>query len=247
MGRVESGDRLFIGVDGGGTKTEFVLFHENGRIFNRIVIGGSNPNVCGTQGCCNVLKAGLDRLLGLGMEVRGVFIGCAGMGGGNHAQVVKATLKKEYPHLTLECGSDIRNIIACSDSREKCIATICGTGSVVYANENGNLHRLGGAGYLLEKKGSGYDIGRDVLYAALQDRDGTGEKTLLTGMVEQRLGTTVWECIQELYKKEPAFIASFAPMAFQAFRAGDRVAGDILEENVARLALLINTAAERYD
>ena len=39
----------YIGIDGGGTKTEFVLFTEQGHIVNRICLEGSNANVCATM------------------------------------------------------------------------------------------------------------------------------------------------------------------------------------------------------
>lgn len=42
---VKSGKpKNFIGVDGGATKTEFILFTDSGEIIKRIVLGGCNPN-----------------------------------------------------------------------------------------------------------------------------------------------------------------------------------------------------------
>ena len=246
LGNIKSEEKILIGVDGGGSKTEFVMFNEDGRIFNRIVLGGANPNTYGMEACCNIMKAGLDKLLNQGMNVTGVFIGCAGFMSGNNAELVKTALKKIYPQLIIDCGSDILNIIGCGSNRDRCIAAICGTGSIVYANDYGKLYRVGGGGCLFDKYGSGYDIGRETLYVSLQDRDGIGEKTCITQMVEERLGTTVWNCIPELYKKDSAFIASFAPIAFEAYKRGDKVAKEILEANSAYLAKLINYTAKTY-
>ena len=49
-----SGDseKMMIGIDGGGTQTEFVLFSESGRVLNRIVLGGSKSKY-GWNGECN--------------------------------------------------------------------------------------------------------------------------------------------------------------------------------------------------
>ena len=43
------GEQLLIGIDGGGTKTEFVLFTEHGRILRRVKLSCSNPNDIGLE------------------------------------------------------------------------------------------------------------------------------------------------------------------------------------------------------
>lgn len=89
-----------------------------------------------------------------------------------------------------------------------------------YANQNGNLKHFGGRGYLLDKGGSGYHIGRDAICAAQDARDGIGEHTILTDLVEEKLGNTVWESIQDIYSKNQSYIASFTPCVFLAYEMG---------------------------
>lgn len=72
---------------------------------------------------------------------------------------------------------------------------------IVYTNRNGNLKHFGGRGYLLDKGGSGFHIGRDAICAAQDARDGTGKHTILTDLVEDKIGNTVWESIQDIYSK----------------------------------------------
>lgn len=40
-------DDLFLGIDGGGTKTEFVLVSSEGYVLKRLVKSGCNPNDIG--------------------------------------------------------------------------------------------------------------------------------------------------------------------------------------------------------
>ena len=47
-----------IAIDGGGTKTELVLFTPTGEVLARVVSGGSNPNSVGVDGATRVLKNG---------------------------------------------------------------------------------------------------------------------------------------------------------------------------------------------
>ena len=43
-------ENLYLGIDGGGTKTEFALVTADGHILKRIIEGGSNPNDIGISG-----------------------------------------------------------------------------------------------------------------------------------------------------------------------------------------------------
>ena len=73
---VKSDDgKAFIGIDGGATKTEFVLFSDNGDILKRVVLDGCNPNACGIDKAFSVLKTGIDSLLAVRHDVAGVFCG----------------------------------------------------------------------------------------------------------------------------------------------------------------------------
>lgn len=130
---------------------------------------------------------------------------------------------------------------------DRCVAAISGTGMIIYANQNGNLKHFGGRGYLLDKGGSGYHIGRDAICAAQDARDGIGEHTILTDLVEEKLGNTVWESIQDIYSKNQSYIASFTPCVFLAYENGDKIAEQILKNNAACLAELINFAVDHYD
>ena len=238
--------RVLFGVDGGGTKTEFVMFREDGQFLNRLVLEGANPNTVGVEKNVQVIKAGISQLQG-GAQIAGIFVGCAGYFSGNNLQQVQSALQNAYPGTKIGCHSDIMNIIAGGSDSWRCISAICGTGSVIYANENRNLHRLGGFGYLLDKQGSGFDMGRDVLRTALQERDGNGEKSLITELVEKKLGSTVWENISVVYQKGTPYIASFTPILFEAYAKGDKVATEILHSHADYLAGQITRAHQLYD
>lgn len=242
---VETAEKALIAVDGGGTKTEFVLITADGRLLRRLILPGANPNGSTLEQACGILRQGIDALLGEGVQVQAVFIGCAGMASGGNGEAAERLLRKAYPHLTLRCRSDILNILAQAKDPENAIAAICGTGSVVYATKHGTLLRFGGGGWRLETCGSSYDLGRAALLAALEHRDGTGPETVLTAMVEQRLGGGVWANVGKLHTESTAFIASLAPLVTDAWQKGDAVATDIVNKTLHRLAHLIITASEK--
>lgn len=239
LGTAPAEQTALLAVDGGGTKTEFVLIRPTGQLLKRLVLPGSNPNSTSRETCIQVLSRGIDQMLQTDIRLLGIFIGCAGMASGDHASVITAELRKRYPGIPLKCDSDIRSVLACADDPDNAVAVICGTGSVVYASAGGKLIRAGGGGWKLDPVGSGYEIGRQALLAALEDRDKSGPPTALTRMVERQLKDTVWNSIPALYGSEPAAIAAFAPYVMDAWQSGDEVAERIVETNVCRLAELI--------
>ena len=231
-----------IGIDGGATKTEFVLIDVTGRCLNTIVLPGCNPNACGVEKTLEILRQGIDFLRPQEMNVAAVHFGGAGMFSGNYADAVRTALQKAYPNLKVSCANDISNVIACCEEPDLCIAAISGTGCVVYSHRAGQLRRFGGIGYLFEGSGSGYDMGRDAITAALRAGDGLAEPTLLTRLVERRLGGPVWNSIQDLYRREPAYIASFSVLVSQAAEENDPVAQQILQRNAKHMSELIRAA-----
>ncbi len=247
LGREKNNKKTMIAIDGGGSKTEFVLFDEEGNILENIVSGPSNPNSIGMERAISTIQNGINRLLSKSNDVSGIFIGASGFLTGNNAKEIMNILKKEYPYIKIKCDSDIANVIASATEKEKCIAVICGTGSVVFAKEKDKMHQLTGWGYLLSKSGSGYDIGRDGLYAALQEREGLGEKTLITPLIEEKLGGTALDNLDVIYKNDQSFIASFSRLVLAAGEKGDKIAIRILSENAKRLAYVINHASLVYD
>ena len=234
-----------IGVDAGGSKTEFVLIDTDGDQLARTVLEGANPNVCGIETTVQIALRGIRLLCPENLRVLGIWFGGAGLASGNHADMLLSALRKAFPSTQVFCGSDILNVLACASTPEHCIAAISGTGSVVYLNDHGKVLRRGGNGYRFEQLGSGYDVGRDAITAALRDRDGLGEQTLLTALVEQKLGGGAWEHIQELYQGSIAYIATFAPLVSEAAEQNDAVATEILRQNSAHLAKLVSALAEQ--
>lgn len=246
IGSPEKSSKLMIGIDGGGTKTEFVMFDDKGNIFDRTVLEGCNPNVVGVNGAVSVLKSGINELLSKNPNVSGIYIGAAGFLLSNKVSEIKDKLMEAYPNVKLKCKSDMLNVVASCTKSEKCIGAICGTGFVTYAKINDELIRYGGWGYLLNKKGSGFDIGSEAIYSALAEKEGTGEKTLITELLEKKISFPLSNLISEVYKNGQAYIASFAPIVFDAYNEGDKIAEKILKENAYSVCEILNFVSEKH-
>ena len=238
--------KVMIGVDGGGTKTQFMLFTEDGNILDNIKLDACNPNTVGIQASIDVLTRGITTLMATNPNISGIFIGSAGFLLGNNSVQIMSALKKSFPHIKMDCASDMLNIAASAlEDDSCCIAGICGTGSSILIKQYDKLTRLSGYGYLLSKSGSGYDIGRDALYAAMCDIDGYGESTALTPLIQAKLGKSISDIIDKVCKNNAAFTASLAQIVFECYRKGDNISTKIITENAKALAEVINVAHEK--
>ena len=234
-----------IGIDGGGTKTEFVLFDNLGNLIQRIKLEGSNPNTIGIEHSIETFGLGIDTLMVNTSSISSIFIGAAGLDGGKVSEQICNSLKKRYSKSIIACQNDIANVVACGEQLDDCVAAICGTGTIVYANKGDRLRRFGGYGYLLDMGGSGFDIGRAALLTALEQQDGFGSKSLITDFVVQQVGRSVWDNISTIYEGSQSYVASLAPCVFSAYENGDKKAREILEYNAGCLAERIKIAIEK--
>lgn len=235
----------YLGIDGGGTKSDFILADQNGKIRKRTILGSANPNDVGMESCFQVLNAGiLDVCDGLPMRNISVFAGLSGGIAGDNQQRIAEHLK-HYSFGMVKNGSDAQNAIAVSLGDRDGIVVIMGTGAMAFAQSNGELHRIGGFGYLFGDNGGGFSLGRDAISAALRDECGYGEKTLLTELVlKQCGGASVLGALSNFYDGGKRMVASYAPLVFEALAAGDGVAKKVLSTNMLSVADLIEAAAK---
>ncbi len=242
-------ERVMIGIDGGGTKTEFAIFTESGRVLKRLYLESSHPDSIGLEHSIEVLRSGIDKLLEYSPNVCAIFAGLAGVLNKNvaNAEKIANALAKKYKNIKIVIESDILNVIYCASKKKNLISIICGTGSILFLRKDGQNHRFGGWGNLFDDVGSGYAIARDGIRAVIEEIDGMGEPTLITSLIEEAsedgsFSTVISNC----YKHPKSYIASFAPLIFQAYREGDKVATEILENNAHGIAKLINSAMARH-
>lgn len=236
---------LFLGIDGGGTKTEFLLVSAEGYVQKRLIKSGCNPNDIGYSKMFSLLSDGIGDILKEFQSVRAVFCGIAGISSGDYAKRLYDDLKKRYPQMNVQIKNDSFNLFALNERAD--MAVISGTGSVVFVKEGDSYKRLGGWGYLLDGAGSAYDIGRDALREALREEDRKEKRSLMTRMLCQKLNTdTVWEHINTVYTEGKPYIAGLASVVFEAYRNQDETARPIIDRSAKALADLLNAGVEVY-
>lgn len=235
---------VYVGIDGGGTKTEICAFAADGTVLSRAVEGPTNPNDVGEERCCRTLSEGLSKVL-KGLSAQEVFAGIAGCGAESWQKKIRSRLR---PSLScrLHVDSDAVCVLSLAPNPEKAAMVICGTGSSVFVREGQKRHQVGGWGQLFDESGSAYDVGKDAVRYGLAVRDGLEKEGPLLSLLEERLGGRINEQISQIYAGGRAYIASLSALVIEGAAKGDGVCHAILEKNADRLALLLRTACTRF-
>ena len=98
--------KAMIAIDGGGTKTEFILFDDKGRVIKRKISGGSNMNSLGSQTAFSVIKSGIEDLLLESCDVSAIYAGISGCGLEDNRKKMLMFLKRNFSDIKIDVRSD---------------------------------------------------------------------------------------------------------------------------------------------
>jgi N-acetylglucosamine kinase-like BadF-type ATPase len=238
-----------LGIDGGGTRTTVCLADDRLSILSRVQAGPSNPIKVGAATTQRVLARACHQAFRKARarpaELAAV---CAGLAGGDSSSVqrrVLGWLRKEFPARAHMVTTDAAITLAAALGEEEGAIVIAGTGSIAYGrDQHGRTFRVGGWGSLFDDAGSGYDIGRRAIAAALRAYDGRGRPTRLVDSLcrEFHLGKIIDIVAKPLTAQQ---IAALFPLVQQEARAGDAVARNLCREAADDLAELALTMIRR--
>jgi len=244
-------------MDGGATKTAAMLSELDGVVLAEETGGPTNPQVVGPEKTAEVIVGLVDKLCGKAKlsssEVLSVVAGLAGAGReGDKERVKTATLaeakkrKINVGRVTIE--SDGRIALEGALKGRPGIIVIAGTGSFSLAKDHkGGIHRAGGWGRIVGDEGSGFVIGRDGLNAVAKHIDGRGKATLLTKLVDEKLGLSNQEKIINAVYRESFDVARVAPLVIEAAEAKDVECARILNKATFELTEHVRTLVNRIE
>ncbi|MBQ4603858.1 MAG: hypothetical protein IJB16_04565 [Clostridia bacterium] len=239
--------KYLLGIDGGGTKTEFLLTDSSGNELKRLFLGGTNPVNRGIENTFTVLNEGITKICNdLNFDETSVFAGIAGSKTSDYQKLICDFLA-DFSFASYNCGSDIDLALEAALNGEDGTAVIMGTGIVAYARSGKKLYRTGGRGYMIDKGGSGFHFGSDALNSAFEYIDGRGGSKTIHSLIEKKLEKKLENSVAEIYNVGASFVASFAPVVFEAYELGEDTAKKIIERNAYEAAKIINAAKKNTD
>ena len=236
-------ESIFLGIDGGGTKTDLIVGPARGEPLRRMRLGGGNVSTLGEDRATEFFGDAIAEAAAGLPPLAGAFLGLAGSAANGIGARVAARLRARFPELPIEIGPDIRCVIEVAEADGGCVAAILGTGGCVYADDGATLHRYGGWGWLVGDPGSGFSLGLDAVRACLAFEEGFGPGGALVDAVGAALGgPPTIDHVPAMQDGDRAAVAALAPLVLDAAEAGDPVARGILARNLEGVAKLVRAA-----
>ena len=221
---------MFIGIDGGGTKTDFVLIDRGGHVRARHQEGSLYYLEIGLEAAAQTLQRGVAALLrvaGVALaDVDFAFVGVPAHGEDSAlAPRLDALPAGALADGRYRCGNDMLCSWAGSLAGGDGISVIAGTGSMAYGEANGRSARVGGWGELFSDEGSAHWIARQGLTLFSRMSDGRSPRGPLYDVFRSSFG-----------------LAQDLDLCAQVYGNGQGGRTD-----VARFALKVHEAAQRGD
>lgn len=231
---------LFLGIEGGATRTTGVLADARMHVVARHAAGPSNIHSVGVDAAVGALSDVVGELLlasGGWARVAASAFCLAGLRGAADEALWRWVVEEMGVRSFVLLTHDAAATLAAGSPDGTGLLVLSGTGSLVYGRRADGQERFAiGRGPALGDDGSGFDIGWRGLRAVARSADGRGPTTLLARRVVERLGL---ESLDELVAHVGPFakdrIAEVAPIVFDAADAGDRVAKEIVCAAAAEL------------
>lgn len=244
---------FFLGIDGGGTKTQAIVTDADFTILGKGDSGAANPIRVGFDEAVKNIENAVDLALKDAKipidEIAAACFGIAGISHPTHYHKMKDKLDRKFGIENLDLVTDARIALTGALDGKPGVIVIAGTGSIAFGiNEAGEEARAGGWGPTFSDEGSGYDIARHALKAITASSDGRSQETLLTEMIYRELGIkNVGDLPSVIYTDEakPARIAELAEVVAEAAEQGDLVAREILERAGIELGKMAIAVIER--
>ncbi len=245
--------KCFLGVDGGGTKTDFLLIDEAGQVLATHRSGSAYYLETGLDELKVMLSAGIKATAARGAvpvsDIAHAFIGVPAYGEDSAVQLHLDRLGD--PVLAPDryrCGNDMVCGWAGALMGRDGINLVAGTGSIAYGEYAGRQARAGGWGELFSDEGSAYWVAREGLNLFSRMSDGRSARGTLYELIRQHFGLRADLDLCGAIYGPPALarseLAGLAPIIAQAARRGDAQARAVFSAAALAMAEMIVAVRE---
>src|SRR6058998_70792 len=229
---MKPGERI-LGVEGGGTKTAWVLAE---------TVAGVNAPSCefrvidhGKLPPSNFRLTTSDRLRTILAELpkqidrAGVFL--AGCGTEEDRSSLKQICLEVWPNAKIVTGSDRDSGLAAALDHGDGIVVNAGSGSSVTGRRDNRVERAGGWGHILGDAGGGYSLSIQALRLVLREHDLHQSEMQFPAKILHALSLNNFdELVRWVQTADKMDIAMLAPVVFEAATEGDARMMEIIEE-----------------
>lgn len=240
---------MYLVCDGGGTKTDFLLFDKTGKILAQAAGTGANAGFLDAEIAAQTVCNGIEQ--------------CLAKAGAKPAEMERTVLfipgfrpaleivKERLGCMNIEQRGDDMAAFYAALGKPPGIAVLSGTGSfAIGCDRNGKIARAGGWGPLFSDEGSGYHMGVLSLARLAWLHDAGKGGTLLERLVLEELQLPDMPSVRGAACRPEFTRARVARLSYAVARAAaenDENAMTVLDEAAAALARLAATVAGRLE
>ena len=234
-------ERLYLGIDGGGTSCRARIRNADGDCLGEGSAGSANPRVGLEAAFASIIDAARQALESAGLDEGHLGRLHAGLG----LAGVNLTLERDrvlaYPHPFADVVLETDVYVACLGAHRGSdgAVLIAGTGSNAIALQGDRQHTVGGWGFLVADQGSGAGIGRAAVRRALWAHEGMVETTLFSRQLLAQFSNEPERLVIWADQALPRDYGAFVPLVFEHAEKGDSMATMLLRQAAEDLALMI--------
>ena len=226
-----------LGVEGGGTKTEWVLIGPQG-----IIRSGQLP----AANLKLISDEKLREILSVLPEAEAVGVFLAGCLTASDRERLRGLTSARWPHARLALGNDRESGFATALGDSDGIIVISGTGAVVQGRCGTRTEKAGGWGHILGDRGGGYDVARHALRKVLLRYDLEGTISPLATSILTSLGMNeLPQLVDWIHNTDKMNVAQLAPVIFRAAENGDHDMLALIKHRARDLAEFTYAVAKR--
>ena len=237
-----NGGEKILGVEGGGTKTSWVLV-ERAESELRVLDQGKRPPA-------NFRLATPDQLRSMFGELpkeinrAGIFL--AGCGTEEDRQSLTRLCAEIWPQAKVVVGSDRDSGLAAALGHGDGIVVNAGSGSSITGRRDKRIENAGGWGHILGDAGGGYFLSLQALRLILREYDlQRGEVQFTTKVLRALSLNNLDELVRWAQTADKMEVAMLTPVVFEAAAGGDARVMEIIEEGARVLCEYTEAVATR--
>lgn len=243
---------LFLGIDGGGTKTKVYVINQNKKVIYK---GSGGPSSIDTVTNQETLKSINNALINFfnksefeSTTFTAIFAGLGGVPSKKEQLILEKIIKKvkgASKNTLIIARSDMENALASGLLFDEGITLIAGTGMVAYGkNKHGITARAGGLGYKEGDLGSSYSLGKMAIQAVARALDKRYPITPFTEELINHLKVKTPADIARLSERwyeERTKVAALAPYVTKHADLNDKFAKKICDQMSYELVLSVQS------
>ena len=247
----------YLGIDGGGTKTAYLLIDEKGNEITKLETLGSSYKDYGVDAVIDIIYESIEMCMDLAKHkinsLRGIVIGlpCYGESRLEDA-LIKQKLNTVLGDIPFYLTNDVEVGFIGSLGLQPGVNVVAGTGSIAFGkNKENECARSGGWSTFFGDEGSCYWLGRRTMELFSKQADYRLDRSELYALVMEQFKLKdpidFIDLMEKEYVPKRSKVASLQKILLKAAKAGDQSAIELYQCATDELFMLIHSVAKQLD